>query len=132
MILKIRRTLGSEIIHNLQFQMNTIILRNNKTNVEIFCSDFTLRKGKVAVLVYIPSEKVFVKTEMHNEYTKVMYEYAQKFKDKSKSLNYKQMMTHERKRKNGSGGVHIRKFCGQVTDYECAKEPLHDFRRVYN
>lgn len=42
------------------------------------------------------------------------------------------LMKHDRKRKCGSGGVRLTPFCGQVTDYECAKNPLHDFRRVWN
>lgn len=41
-------------------------------------------------------------------------------------------MTHDRIHKNGGGGVHLGKFCGQVTDYEYTKNPMHDFRRVHN
>lgn len=42
-------------------------------------------------------------------------------------FNTKAAMDHTRVHKGGSGGVRLSKFCGQVTDYECAKEPLHDF-----
>lgn len=80
-----------------------------------------MRKGKITVLIHIPGRKKFLKTEMRNEYTKAMYDYTQQFKDDSKRLNYKQMMSHDRKRKCGSGGVRLGKFCGQITDYECTK-----------
>lgn len=130
MKMKIRRTLGNELYHGKQFPIDTIILRS-ENGVEIFCSDFRMRKGKITVLIHIPGRKKFLKTEMHNEYTKAMYDYTQQFKDDSKRLNYKQMMSHDRKQKCGSGGVRLGKFCGQITDYECTKNPLHDFRRVY-
>lgn len=130
MKMKIRRTLGNELYHGKQFPINTIVLRS-ENGVEIFCSDFRMRKGKITVLIHIPGRKKFLKTEMRNEYTKVMYDYTQQFKDDSKRLNYKQMIAHDRKRKCGSSGVRLGKFCGRVTDYECTKNPLHDFRRVY-
>ena len=123
MKMQIRRTLGNELYHGKQFPINTIILRS-ENGVEIFCSDFRMRKGKITVLIHIPGRKKFLKTEMCNEYT-------QQFKDDSKHLNYKQMMSHDRKRKCGSGGVRLGKFCDQITDYECTKNPMHDFRRVY-
>ena len=41
-------------------------------------------------------------------------------------------MHHDRKRKSGSGGIRLKKWCGEITDYECSKNPFHDFRRVYN
>lgn len=65
---------------------------------------------------------------MRNEYTKAMYYYYLSLQKPYQKLNYKQMMTHDRKRKTGSGGVRLGKFCGQITDYECTKNPLHDFR----
>lgn len=128
--MKIRRTLGNELCHGKQFPINTIILRN-ENGVEIFCSNFKIRKGKITVLIHIPGRKKFLKAEMRNEYTKAMYDYAQQFKDKSKPLNYRQMMSHDRKKKSGGSGKRLTPFCGQVTDYECSKNPLHDFRRVY-
>lgn len=128
--MKIRRTIGYEFFHGKEFPMGTIVLTGD-SGAQIFCSDFRMRKGKISVLIYIPGKEKFLKTEMRNEYTKAMYDYAQQFKDDSKRLNYKQMMSHDRKRKCGSGGVRLGKFCGQITDYECTKNPMHDFRRVY-
>ena len=130
--MKIRHTLGNEIYHGKQFPMNTVILHNEKNGVEVFCSNFGKQNGKITVLIHIPNHKKFLKTEMRNEYTKEMYNYYLSLQKPSQKLNYKQMMAHDRKRKTGSGGVRLGKFCGQITDYECAKNPLHDFRRVYN
>ena len=125
-----------EDFHGKYFPAETIVLQN-EVGTEIFCSDFTLHKGKVHVYIHVAGEgKRFIKTEMRNEYTYAMYEYAQKMKKEvdyiSKRASIRQMMSHDRKRKNGSGGVRIGKFCGQITDYECRKDPFHDFRRVYN
>lgn len=39
------------------------------------------------------------------------------------------MMRHDRHHKGGGGGSRI--FDSSITDYECAKEPLHDFHRVW-
>ena len=41
------------------------------------------------------------------------------------------MMRHERAKKKGTGGEFLGKFCGTVTDYECAKRTLHDFPQSY-
>lgn len=39
-------------------------------------------------------------------------------------------LLNERQHKAGSGGSRI--YDGSITDYECSKNPLHDFRRCYN
>lgn len=103
MKMQIRRSLGNELMLGKQLPINTIILRS-ENGVEIFCSDFKMRKGKITVLIHIPGKKKFLKAEMCNEYTKAMHDYAQQFKDNSKRLNYRKMMAHDRKRKCGSGG----------------------------
>ena len=131
MKMQIRRTLGNEVCYRKQFPMNTVVLRSENGS-EIFCSNFRKVKGNVTVYIHIPGEQKLYKMEMCNEYTEAMYKYLCQFKNTSKPLNYKQMMSHDRKRKCGSGGTRLRKWCGQVTDYECSKNPLHDFKRVYN
>ena len=51
-----------------------------------------------------------------------------------KELN--DMMKHSRKHKSGGLGIRLDKenyYADKiVTDYECCKEPFHDFRRVWN
>lgn len=37
---------------------------------------------------------------------------------------------HDRRHKGGGGGTRI--FNGSITDYECRKDPFHDFRRYWN
>ena len=60
-----------------------------------------------------------------------MWDYYRKHQRKNKSkVNYTQIMEHERYHKSGGGGSRI--YNGSITDYECTKNPLHDFRRVYN
>ena len=41
-------------------------------------------------------------------------------------------MKHNHAHKGGGSGKRLTPFCGEITDYECAKIPVHDFRRVYN
>ena len=85
------------------------------------------------VKVYDPVHAKWGNTLMRNEYTENLWNYHRKMQRKKKDdLDYTSLMKHDRKRKCGSGGVRLTPFCGQVTDYECAKVPLHDFRRVWN
>lgn len=46
--------------------------------------------------------------------------------------NFKALMKHDHAHKGGGSGKRLTPFCGEITDYECAKIPLHDFRRVYS
>lgn len=68
-----------------------------------------------------------------------------KDEDRQKSLVTKQqahikslqnMMRHERKHKSGGSGIRLDKenyYADKtITDYECRKNTMHDFRRVYN
>ena len=43
--------------------------------------------------------------------------------------NYNNLMKHPRKHKRSSGGQIEHKH--SITDYECTKNPLHDFRRTF-
>ena len=74
----------------------------------------------------------WVRTYAKNEYTEMMWDYYRKHQQKrrKKHINYEEMMEHDRKHKSGGGGSRI--YNGSITDYECSKNPLHDFRRVYN
>ena len=56
-----------------------------------------------------------------------MYDYYCKGKQKSRHINCEQLMKHDRVHKKGGGGKISPTQI--VTDYECAKVPLHDFRR---
>ena len=45
-------------------------------------------------------------------------------------LNLSGSIITRQKHKGGGGGSRI--YNGSITDYECSKNPMHDFRRVYN
>lgn len=60
--MQIRHTLGNEIYHGKQFPINTIVLRNEKNGVEVFCSNFRKRNGKITVLIHVPNHEKFLKT----------------------------------------------------------------------
>lgn len=117
-----------ELIHGKEFPMGSIILRLNN-GTELVCSEFDLtRNKKVKLYCYIPTEKKWVITYVKNEYTESMWCYFRKINRKRNKTNYSELMNHTRKHKKAGGGKisHTQ----TVTDYECTKEPLHDFRRV--
>ena len=114
-----------EYLHGKQFPIGTVILRlDNKTELAI--SDFHFQNGKLEVFYYKPSGK-WKRTFLRNEHTKIMYDYYCKGKRKKSYCNFEELMKHERVHKKGGGGKISPTQI--VTDYECAKEPLHDFRR---
>ena len=131
--MKITRTLGgcTNIIHGKEFRRNSIILYLNN-GTELVCQDFChSRKQKLELFCYITTENKWVKTYAKNEYTELMWDYYRKC-ERSNNVrkgNYSQMMKHSRKRK-GSGGGKI-SHTQTVTDYECTKSPMHDFKRTY-
>lgn len=87
---------------------------------------------KIELFCYDPIECVWIKTRMQNEITDKMVDfYIQKINAKYNDVNFKALMKHDRMKKKGSGGIRLSKWNGTVTDYECAKNPLHDFRRVF-
>lgn len=131
--MKIYTLLGTDYIYGKQFIMGSVV-ETLSNGVIIVCSNFTTpRKEKLMVKVYDPVHAKWGNALMRNEYTENLWNYHRKIQRKKKdNLDCTSMMKHDRKRKCGSGGVRLTPFCGQVTDYECAKNPLHDFRRVWN
>lgn len=131
--MQIYKALRVEVSHGKEFPVGAIILTlDNK--IELVCTKFNhSRKEKLELFVWLPSEKKWVKTYAKNEYTEMMWDYYRKNQKKKskKCVNYAGMMKHDRKHKSGGGGG-SRIYNGSITDYECAKNPLHDFRRRYN
>ena len=71
----------------------------------------------------------------NNDYTYYMYKFylselqKRKRKTKAKSSSYyANLMKHDRRHK-GSGSGQRLGFTGTVTEYECTKNPFHDFRK---
>ena len=124
-IMKLERLVYSEYRHGKHFPIGTIILYlNNKTELAI--SNFHFQNGKLEVFYHEPFGK-WKRDFLRNDYTKIMYDYYCKGKQKSCHINCKQLMKHDRVHKKGGGGKISPTQI--VTDYECAKVPLHDFRR---
>ena len=121
-----------EVIKGKEMPMNSIVLRLDNKAI-LVCSKFNhSRKQNLELLVWLPTQKKWVRTYAKNEYTEMMWDYYRKHrqKRKKKHINYEKMMEHDRYHKSGGGGSRI--YNGSITDYECSKNPLHDFRRVYN
>ena len=123
--MRLEKLVYTEYLHGKQFPVGTVVLRlDNKTELAI--SDFHFQNGKLEVFCYKPFGK-WKRFLLRNNYTKIMYDYYCKVKQKSRHINCEELMKHERVHKKGGGGKISPTQI--VTDYECAKIPLHDFRR---
>lgn len=115
---------------------STILVRENGDIIVCVTFSHLRKENPIPVHLYIRKTGCWKSGVMKNAFTEELWAFhniqMQKHK-KGKAFrgNYAEMMKHDRKKKCGSGGVRLG-FCGQVTDYECRKDPLHDFRRVWN
>ena len=130
--MQIYKALNTELIHNKEFRMGSIILQLDNKMIFV-CNKFNhSRKQNLELTVWLPTENKWVRTYTKNEYTEMMWDYYRKHQQK-RNYDFRKcenMMRHERKHKGGGGGSRI--YNESITDYECAKNPLHDFRRCYN
>ena len=121
-----------EVIKGKEMPMNGIVLRLDNKAI-LVCSKFNhSRKQNLELLVWLPTQNKWVRTYEKNEYTEMMWNYYRKHQQKRNHdfRKYENMMKHDRRHKGGGGGSRI--YNGSITDYECSKNPMHDFRRVYN
>lgn len=123
-----------EVIKGKEMPMNSIVLRLDNKAI-LVCSKFNhSRKQNLELLVWLPAQNKWVRTYAKNEYTEIMWDYFHANTNnrtrKAYKANYENMMRHDRIHKGGGGGSRI--YDESITDYECAKNPLHDFRRCYN
>ena len=121
-----------ETIKGKEMPMNSIVLRLDNKAI-LVCSKFNhSRKQNLELLVWLPTENKWVRTYTKNEYTEMMWNYYRKHQQKRNHdfRKYENMMKHDRRHKGAGGGSRI--YNGSITDYECSKNPMHDFRRVYN
>lgn len=134
-IRKIYELQGSEFIHDKPFIMGSTVLEL-ANDVQIVCSSFKQNEDKkILVYVWNPSTNKWGTALMNDEYSRKIWEFHKKkykFRKEFRGANWENMMRHSRRHKHGTGGVRLGKFCGQVTDYECKKDPFFDFRRVWN
>lgn len=132
--MKIYKALNTEILHNKEFMMGSIILRLDNHTI-LVCNNFNhSRKQKVKISVWLPIKNKWIYTYEKNKYTEIMWDYYHTHtNNRTRKLyngNYEEMMKHDRIHKGGGGGSRI--YNGSITDYECTKNPLHDFQRCYN
>lgn len=126
--MKIYHTISPhETIHGLEFHMYTVVLKLNNGNI-LTCHNFPKYEGKLDLLVWLAPERKWFKISMRSENTQIMFAYHKKMRKKLKSkINCNALMKHDRKHKHGSGASRI---CNRsITDYECCKNPMHDFHR---
>lgn len=130
--MKLSKALNIEVIHNKEFAIGSIILELDNKLVLVSTDFHHTRKRPIKMWAWLPDERKWVKAYLKNQYTEIMWNYYrkhQKHPDK-KRVNYEAFMHHDRVHKHGGGGSRI--YDGSITDYECTKNPLHDFRRCYN
>ena len=123
-------TLGGSCsrVYGREFPMNSVVLDLEKAT--FVCTDFHQpRKKDLRVFCYIHNEKKWVITFLNNELKETLWMYYRRNIRKRSTKNYSYLMRHDRKKKKSAGGVLGHK--DTVTDYECTKNPMHDFRRVY-
>lgn len=130
--MKIYKALNTELIHNKEFRMGSIILQLDNKMI-LICNKFShSRKYNLELTVWLPTEKKWCRTYAKNKYTEMMWDYYRKHQQKRNHdfRKYENMMRHDRRHKGSGGGSRI--YNGSITDYECTNNPLHDFRRCYN
>ena len=130
--MKLSRTLGGccNFVHGREFPMGSVILQLNN-GTELVCTNFRQsRKLPLKVYCYLPQEKKWATTLLKGECKEIMWDYYRKCerKNRIRKGNYAQLMHHDRKHKKSGGGSSISRT-QTVTDYECTKNPMHDFRR---
>ena len=133
--MKTEYLLRSTAVRNRTFPIGSVILYLENGMV-LVSNDFRhKRTQKLEMYCYLPKQGKWVLTHDKNDLTEEIWNCYRKnhikYKRKESFHTYKHMMKHDRKHKRGSGGQRLG-FSGTVTDYECCKEPIHDFRRVYN
>ena len=123
-------------IKGLCFPTESVVLYCESGNI-IVSNDFSHKKHlPLKVICFEPQKKVWIKTEIRNDIKQIFWDIYRKNhkhkKYKPHQPNYKKMMSHERKKKKGSGGQFLYAVnTHTLTDYECSKNPLHDFSQSY-
>lgn len=139
--MKIYHTLGGcdTFVHGKEFPMGTIVLELD-TKVTLVCKPNNFhqsRKLPLQVYCYIPSEKKWVISTVKGSYKEAMWKHYREIEHKNRKRkgNYSQLMKADRKHKTGGSGIRLDKENFRAdktfTDYECSKNPMHDFRRAY-
>jgi len=136
--MRLYELVGSECINDRMFPMGSTVLQRENGDI-IVCVSFTRCRldSKIPVSLYIKETGQWKSGVMKNQFTEILWNYHKQQKARHRTGkafrgNYAGMMKHSRQKKGGTGGERLTPFCGQVTDYECRKDPMWDFARVWN
>ena len=103
-----------------------------ESKAKVVCNNFHPNKrNKYKVFIYDPKNNIWIKANINNDCTAIMHECFLKHRNMNSKVKIQSLMAHPRAKKKGSGGIRLSKWNGTITDYECAKVPLHDFPRSY-
>ena len=129
---KTHKCFNTEMIHGKNFHMNTIVLELDN-GIVFTCEEKEFNHSvndPLELIVWLPNENRWVRTYKKDQISSIMWRCYKKHKEKYDKINYENMMKHDRRHKGGGGGTRI--FNGSITDYECRKDPFHDFRQCWN
>lgn len=111
------------------------VLLQTENGIVYVCENFHEQKDNL-FRVWIWNREKWCHVWANNDYTYNMYKFylselqkrKREIKKQKSSSYYANLMKHDRRHK-GSGSGQRLGFTGTVTEYECTKNPLHDFRR---
>lgn len=131
--MKLSHVLGGccNMVYDKEFPINSVILRLENGTTFVCTSFRQSRKIPLRVYCYMPLQQKWKITFLDQKLKHAMWDYHRQHERKrnKNKANYVQFMKHDRKHKHGSGGSLDSKH--SITDYECTKNPMHDFRKSY-
>lgn len=118
----------NEFIRGIEFKHGSIVKYFDNGQI-VVCSHFFVQKNKLELFLFNGAKWVRTYAPAIDGTAKEIIKLHRKQNRNNNLVKCANLMKHERKHKKAGGGSCSR-FSGIVTDYECAKEPLHDFRRT--
>lgn len=121
---------NNTFFHGNEIPENAVIYANNGTI--LYCNDFMHKRTQpLRIMVYDKSAQKFTcKISRDKQFNDILWTEHRKFTHSHKHTVNSSYMKHSRGHKKSSGGQ--RDYVRSITDYECTKNPLHDFRICYN
>lgn len=115
-----------QTVRGLYIPANSVVFQKN--GVILVCVKFPAKGNTLDLYVYSPKRGGWYKTVACDNYTAQMAA-AYRKRNRRMYVNTRKLMAHDRVHKHGTGGTveHV----NAITDYECSKNPLHDFRRSF-
>lgn len=122
----------NDFVRKREFPVNSVVVYLDNGTV-IVCKDFSRpRTEKLCLFHWSPEERQWKRSFVKDDCTEMIWKFHRKCqRKKSGNPTCEYLMRHSRKHKKSSGGSRLTRS-EIVTDYECTKSPLHDFRTYYN